>query len=568
MYDQRKEQILFAISAFLLLLLYGAGLFFNVTGDAAKYAYIAKNMVNTNDWLILKIQGQPYWQKPQFLFWLSALSFKFLGVSNFTFKLPIFLYSLLGFWATYRLGKSLFDQRIGMMAATMLAFSVISVLYNSDIHTDIVLQTNVILSTWLMYEFVKSRKILFLVGGAFTVGLSILTKGPFGAMVPFFAVLGYSISQKKYKLLYSPVWLLFFAIVGATILPVLIPLIQNEGTKGLWFFIWQNNIGRVTGSYMGTNSDPLYYIHSLAYMLLPWSIVVGAGIYLQFKKFINKQLLAQEHYLFWGTWIVFLLLSIAKSKLQNYAQVLVPLLFILTANAWQHYFMRKKNPWKKAHQILIYGLWAFIIVAPLLLNVKKGIPYSLVLIVCMVAAILATKSLLPSKKLYFSTIILMVGVAFTLNAYLLPRLLRVQAERSASKLLLSEIQEGEKVYNYNLLSIERKQEALKKKASEKITSFDKTPNLKHFYLNYELMFYCNNTVVQVENQEQLNQILSDEGAWIFSDPKGKNDIYQKSKNIDAIYALDHFNLRSPARSIDWEKRQIDFEKMYLIHLKP
>lgn len=568
MSDPKKERILFGLSAGLLLVLYVAGLFFNVTGDAAKYAFISKNILNTNDWIFLKIQGQPYLQKPPFLFWLSALSFKLLGVSNFTFKLPIFLYSLLGFYATFRLGKSLFDERIGMMAATMMAFSAISVLYNSDIHTDIILQTNVVLSLWLLYEFVKSRKILFLAGGAVAVGLSILTKGPFGAMVPFFAVLGYIISQKEFKLLYSPWWLLFVAIVAITITPAVLPFIQQKGSDGLWFFIWQNNIGRLTGSYMGTNPDPLYYIHSLAYLLLPWSIVVGAGVYLQYKKFIKKQFLPQEHFLFWGTWIVFILLSIAKSKLQNYVQVLVPLLFILTANAWQHYFMRKKNPWKKAHQILIYSLWGIVIIIPVLVNVKQGIPFSIASIAMMAASITFTSNLLPSKKLYQSTLILMLGVAFTMNTYLLPKLLTVQAERSASELIEQKIIQGEKVYNYNKISIERKQQALTKTDKEKLTSFDKTPDQKHFYLNYELMFYCNEEVNQIENELHLTNALKEKGAWIFADPKGKDEIYQKTQMIESIYTLDHFNLRRPAHSIDWRNRKIVFEKMYLIHLKP
>ena len=568
MYDQKKEQILFAVSALLLLLLYMVGLFFNVTGDAAKYAYIAKNIVDSKQWIYLNIQGEPYFQKPQFLFWLSAISFKWLGVSNFTFKLPIFLYSLIGFWATYKLGKSMFDKKIGVMAATMLAFSGISVLYNADIHTDIVLQTNVILSMWMLYEFVKSRKIYFLIGGALTVGLSILTKGPFGAMVPFFAVLGYIISQKQYKLLYSPLWLLFLGIVCITIIPAILPLVQQKGSHGLWFFFWQNNVGRVTGSYMGTHPDPLYYIHSLAYLLLPWSIVVGAGVYLEYKKFIKKQFLPQEHFLFWGIWIVFIILSIAKSKLQNYAQILVPLLFILTANAWKHYFMRKKNPWKRAHQILIYTIWCIIILLPIIINLKKGIPYSVILIGLMVSAIWFTRDLLPSQKLYHSTIILMVGMAFAINGFLLPKLLNVQADRNAAQIIEKEINNSENVYNYNLQSIERKQQALLKTSKEKITSFEKKPSIKHFYLNYELMFYCNQTVNQVNSKAELSEVLKDKGAWIFADIKGKEDINKKSKAIEAIYALDHFNLRRPAHSINWEKRKIEFEKMYLIHLKP
>ncbi|MFA9389225.1 MAG: ArnT family glycosyltransferase [Prolixibacteraceae bacterium] len=568
MSEPKKERILFALSMGLLLVFYAIGLFFNVTGDAAKYAFISKNIAQNNQWLFLNIQGEPYFQKPPFLFWLSALSFKTLGVSNLTFKLPIFLYSLLGFWGTYRLGKSLFDKKIGVMAATMLAFSVVSVLYNSDIHTDIVLQTNVVLSMWLLYDYLKTRKLIFLIAGAFTVGLSILTKGPFGAIIPFFAVLGYLISQRQYKMLYSPMWLIFILIVGAMTIPALLPLFEQKGTEGLWFFIWENNIGRVTGSYMGTNPDPLYYLHSFAYLLLPWSIVVGAGVYFQFKKFIKKQFLPQEHFLFWGTWVVFILLSISMSKLQNYAQSLVPLIFIITANAWQHYFMRKKNPWKLAHQILIYTIWGLIIIIPMLINLKKGIPFSLLSLGLLLVSFTTIQDLLPSKKLYHGTLLLFLGMAFTLNAYILPKLLTVQAEPEAAEIIAKKIMTGEKVYNYNLLSLERREQARVKTEKEKTSSFDKTPNVRHFFLNYELMFYSDQKINHIENSTQLNRVLHEKGAWIYTDPKGKTAILRQAKYIESIYTLDHFNLRRPGHSIDWKNRRIKFDKMYLIHLKP
>lgn len=568
MSDTKREQLLFMISAGLMLVFYVFGLSLNVTGDAAKYAFIARQMAETGEWLTIQIAGEPYLQKPQFMFWLSALSFKLLGVSNFTFKLPVFFYSLLGFWATYRLGKSLFDARIGSMAATMMAFSLMLVLYNSDIHIDIVLQTNVVLSLWLLYEYVKTKSLFYLIFGALAVGLSILTKGPFGAMIPFFAVLGYAISQKKYSLLFQPQWLLFIVIVSAISIPAIIPLYEQKGLNGIWFFIWENNIGRITGKYMGTTPDPVYYFHTLAYLLLPWTIVVGAGIYFEFKKFIMKQLLPQEHFLFWSIWVVFLILSIAQSKLPHYIQSLVPLLFILTANAWQHYFLRIKNPWKKAHQILLSIIWGILLLLPVMFNLKKGLPFSAISLALLLFGIPATYKLLPGRKLYLNTLMLSLAMAFTLNVFLLPRLLKNQAQPQAARIIETEITAGEKVYNYNALNLERQREAMLKNASDRNTSLDKTPNEKHFFLNYELMFYCDHPVTQIENKNQLKNILDLRGSWIYADEKGKDEIIQLAGNAAIIDAIPHFNLRRPARSIDWKKGKIVFEAQYLIHITP
>lgn len=566
MSDPRKEQILFFIAAGLMLVFYIFGLFLNVTGDAAKYAFIAKQMAESGEWISINIAGEAYLQKPQLMFWLSALSFKLLGVSNFAFKLPIFLYTLVGFWATYRFGKSLYDERIGSMAATMMAFSLMLVLYNSDIHIDIVLQTNVVLSLWLLYEYVKTQRLIYLIFGAVAVGLSILTKGPFGAMLPFFAVLGYSISQKKYHLLYQLRWLLFFLIVFSMSIPAIIPLYQQKGMGGIWFFIWENNIGRFTGKYMGTTPDPIYYLHTLAYLLLPWSIVVGAGVYFQFKKFIMKQLLPQEQYLFWSIWVVFIILSIAKSKLPHYIQSLVPLLFILTANAWQHYFLRIKNPWKKTHQLLLSTLWGVTLLMPLLFNLRKGIPVSLASLAFLLVAVPLTHKLLPGKKLYLNTLFMTLAMTFTLNVFILPRMLNKQAQPVAAKSIEKQITANDKVYNYNVVNLQRQKDALAKSDAEKNTSFDKTPNEKHFYLNYELMFYTDWPVFQIENEQQLREVTAQKGAWIFTDEKGKDEIVSMTGLVTQIEPIAHFNLRRPARSIDLAKRRFLYETMYLIHL--
>jgi 4-amino-4-deoxy-L-arabinose transferase-like glycosyltransferase len=155
---KKKHWVLF----FILIPVVGAyivGLFIDLTRDGAKYAYISKEIAEGGSWLNLQIQGQLYTQKPQFLFWLSAASFVLLGISNFAFKLPILLYSILGLYAVYRLGKALYDKKTGQIAALMLLFSVISVLYNMDIHTDIVLQTNVALALWMLYEYLLQPKI-------------------------------------------------------------------------------------------------------------------------------------------------------------------------------------------------------------------------------------------------------------------------------------------------------------------------------------------------------------------------------------------------------------------------
>ena len=62
----------------------------------ARYAEIARLMVETNNWIVLQIDyGIPFWAKPPLSTWLSAISFKFFGINEFSARLPYFLLSVL-----------------------------------------------------------------------------------------------------------------------------------------------------------------------------------------------------------------------------------------------------------------------------------------------------------------------------------------------------------------------------------------------------------------------------------------------------------------------------------------
>jgi 4-amino-4-deoxy-L-arabinose transferase-like glycosyltransferase len=565
MLTSKKEKLIFTLLVTVLLLLYIIGLFFNVTGDAAKYAYISKEILQTNEWFNIQIQGETYIQKPQFIFWLSSLSFKIFGFSNLSFKLPIFLYSLGGIWGTFQLASSLYGKKTGLLSATMLAFSSIYLLYNSDIHTDIVLLTNVVISLWLLYEFIRNQKYLYLIGAAFATGLAVLTKGPFGAIIPFVSVAGFLIASKQYKLLYSPKWILFIVLVVLISSPLFYPLFKQEGLYGSLLFLWRNNVGRATGSYMGTNTDLFYYIHNLSYLLLPWTVFFAAGLYFQFKKLLQKQFKNSDHFLFWGSSIVFIILSFSHSKLPNYIFSLIPVLIITSALGWQAIFQSNANKWLSVQKWLTHVLWIIVLFIPLYLKGKNSILSICVLLALFVIQTISSFNLNKKSKIFFQTLFLMLAIGIVLNIHLLPILTNIQAQEKAARFLNMNTSIDEKIYNYNVVNIERKEEALSKRKDERISSFDKTPNENHFYYNFELMFYCNNYIENINEREQLNVVLSKKNKyWFFADKRGMNELVDLKHNIDTIIPFQHFNIRRPARSIDYKKGELNYEEKYLI----
>ena len=73
--------------------------------DAAQYASISREMLSTGHFLQVYDLGKDYLDKPPFLFWVSAISMKIFGISNFSYKLPSFLFAIIAVFSTYKLSK-------------------------------------------------------------------------------------------------------------------------------------------------------------------------------------------------------------------------------------------------------------------------------------------------------------------------------------------------------------------------------------------------------------------------------------------------------------------------------
>jgi 4-amino-4-deoxy-L-arabinose transferase-like glycosyltransferase len=105
----------------LLALVYAVGLFVPLMdNDSAHHANIALHMYLTGDYVSLIDHHGAYLDKPHLHFWLCAFSYKIFGVNTFAYKLPSFLFSVLGVYSTFRLGKLLYNEATGKLAALYL----------------------------------------------------------------------------------------------------------------------------------------------------------------------------------------------------------------------------------------------------------------------------------------------------------------------------------------------------------------------------------------------------------------------------------------------------------------
>src|SRR5204863_6041722 len=124
------------------------------------------------------------------------------GVTTFAYKFPSFLFTILGTYSTYRLGKVLYNSEVGKLAALIIASSFAYILANNDVRMDATLTACIVLATLQLVEFAQHKKMLNIAGAALGLALGFCTKGHIAVFVPVVSLLFYILYKKEWKLFY------------------------------------------------------------------------------------------------------------------------------------------------------------------------------------------------------------------------------------------------------------------------------------------------------------------------------------------------------------------------------
>ncbi len=537
MFENKTLRIIFFIVAIAAIGSYFAGLSIHVTRDAGKYATVSKEIFQNGNYINLTVHGEAYDQKPPMLFWMGAAGFTIGGVSNLWFKLPILLLIFLGFYWAFQLGKSLYNQRVGYLTAIMLGFSFIYSLYSSDIHTDTPLQAFVTLALWQLSEFVKTRRNKNWIFGFIGIGLAMLCKGPIGAAIPAFAVVGHILLKKDFKFLFNYRWFLGIILAFIVASPALFGLMNQFGWKGIWFFFWENNVGRITGSYVKAITDPFFYVHSLLYLFLPWSVLFYISAFLEFKMLIKNRFRSNEYFTFTGIWIFFVILNSASSQLPNYIFAIVPLIAVLTAK-WVDISLDKKPKLLRTfftiQNVVVALLWILVFaMAIYLFPFPKWYFWLCVFMAFVISGFVYFKTKDNLARIILPTITVFTIFILLLNLHIFPYMFSFQAPPKAARYFNENANEGDKLYNYK-------------------------------YGQYELFFYSEPQATQLDSITDVVSIIEKKGSWIFTNPEGLAKIDSLQIEVDTIIEYKHLYLNRGGRFINPKTRDEILKPLYLI----
>lgn len=225
--------------------------------DEGRYAEIPREMVEQGDWLVPHLNYVRYFEKPPLLYWATAVSYKVLGVNEWSFRLPNALFALCCVLAVYAFVARRMGEECAFIASSMLVSSFGFFGMARVVTTDMLLSFMLFASLLCFQEFYTGRRRLFLLLFYGAAGLAVLTKGPVAVVLLGGTIFLFLLVERRLSFLrefISLPGLLLFAAVAAPWF-ILVSLKEKEFFQ--FFFIDQNITRFLTTKHK--RSGPVYY---------------------------------------------------------------------------------------------------------------------------------------------------------------------------------------------------------------------------------------------------------------------------------------------------------------------
>ena len=192
----------------------------------AVHGQIARNMVQSGDWVIAHLDGVPYMEKAPLPYWLIAICYLLMGVHDWVARIPTALAAVLLCFVTARYGAWAFDRRAGFYAGLALATSIGLFLFTRILIPDVMLTLAITICFMAFQRAMHEdgeephpRRWPALIGIA--LGLGVLLKGllalvvPVGGVLVYLAITRQLFSRETWRKLRPVSTILIFLLIAA-----------------------------------------------------------------------------------------------------------------------------------------------------------------------------------------------------------------------------------------------------------------------------------------------------------------------------------------------------------------
>ena len=304
--------------------------------DEGRYAEIPREMLATGNWMVPKLNGVDYFEKPPLTYWANAASMALLGRNPFAVRLPERL-AILG-TALLMIGslRRRFGERVALLSALVFLSAPMVFSLGRLALTDGMLTFTMAITLLALHRFLLEREeggrgaaAAALAGAG--VGLSLLAKGLIGVVLPGGAFLLWCLLRRRPRRIFEIV--LSWAPVTALLLAAPYFLAVDRAAPGFSKFFWIHEHFARYATPEASRPGPIYYFAAtLLVGMLPWTFFTSRlGRRLWFSRRLAKS--PDPSDLWWAAWVTVILVffSLSHSKLIPYVLPACPAAAVLFA---------------------------------------------------------------------------------------------------------------------------------------------------------------------------------------------------------------------------------------------
>lgn len=284
--------------------------------DEPRYAFIGREMARSGDWLTPRLWGEPWFEKPPLLYWLTAAAFRLGLEDDLAPRAPAAALSVVFLAAQWLLLRRLLDVRTAWLAtflnASTAAWAAYSIIGVTDLPLAVFFQAAVLLA-WLE---TRTPRLAQRYGAAACLAIAVLAKGlvPLVLFVPLVWFL-----RRQWRAWTGP--FLLFLLLAA---PWYAAMAAMHGRAFVDEFFLRHHLARFSSDELQHVQPFWFYVPVLAGGLFPWIpavVAAGAAVWRDIRLRIPLSV-----FLFG-----FVFFSLSRNKLPGYLLPVWPSLCVLLA---------------------------------------------------------------------------------------------------------------------------------------------------------------------------------------------------------------------------------------------
>jgi len=408
--QKTEDRIVWIIFGLVVVFVYFFGLTIPLLGpDEPRYAQVAREMFQKNDWITPTLGGFDWFEKPSLLYWLQIVSYQLFGVSEFAARFGSALFGLGTIFSLWILGRFLATENtedakknqntnsalstqhsaLPQWLALVSASSIGLLAFSRGASFDIILTFPITAALVAFFIFDQSNKrTLFtfhfsLFTFYFFIGVALLAKGLVGIVFPLAIVAFYFVLSRK-----LPSKTFIFSLFWGTILSLLVastwylPMYLRHGWTFIDEFFIKHHFARYASNKYQHPQPFWFFWLVLPLMTIPWLPFFLASMWDFIKiqdsrfKIQDSRFKAQNQEnsprlrvsasplrLFAFSWLVVPLVffSFSGSKLPGYILPALPAALILTAE-YVSRFVQKSRSRKLFVHFIAFAMFVVVVV--------------------------------------------------------------------------------------------------------------------------------------------------------------------------------------------------------------